>query len=747
MNMPRQAEPGDIHRTAEPAAEQPAAPAGPVADALLDAVLVLARAAGNPVERGTLVAGVPLIDGRLPIAEAEACCARAGLSLTPIDPKRLRPTMLPVLVIGSNGQAIALLARRGERFEGHLPGIRGAGTLSLADIQAECPEARWYAVRPALFFDQRSLLYAMPDAKRWFWDVFGRNRWIFKWALLGALSLNLFGALLPFYSMAVYDRVLPNNALDSLWVLTGAALVLIVFDLAMRVLRGYLVESAARRMDIALSAAIFARSLRLRAASRPASGGVLANTVRDFESVREFFASSTITAIGDLPFMALYIVLIALIGHGLALVPLALIPCILGIAWLMQRPLARAVAASSRESAQRTAHLFESMNGLDTIKALGAEAWSRNKWEKLTVAIAHNTLHTRELVAHANHASAALLALSNVLIVMVGAMMIGDQALTLGQLIAVTMLASRALQPAVQLSALGVRWQQTKVAMQALDQVMSAPVDEAAAALGAPPLEGHIEFRDVSFAYPRSPKLLDHFNLVIRPGEKVGFIGRLGSGKSTLLKLLLNLYGAESGHVLADRMPVTQFEPLSLRRQLGYVPQDVTLFHGSVRENIELGRSHGDAALAAAVRNACLDDVLTQLPAGLATQVGERGENLSGGQRQTVAIARALLAAPPVLLLDEPSSMIDPATEQRLITRLRALDGTLLLVTHRMAMLPLVDRLVVLDQGRIVADGPRDEVLRAVAQLGAPARTDARARPAEALPPSSNVSRMPAPGA
>jgi ATP-binding cassette, subfamily C, bacterial LapB len=709
-------------------------------------VLFLAKSHGNPAERATLIAGVPLVDGRLPQAEVEACCARAGLSLTALDPARIRPTMLPALVLGDNGRALVVLKRDGTRFECHVPGVAGVSWFEPDAIAVECPGARWFAVRPALFFDQRSLLYALPQVKTWFWDVFGRNRWIFKWSLLGALALNIFGALIPFYSMAVYDRVLPNNALDSLWVLSGAAVLLVMFELAMRVLRGYLVESAARRMDVALSSAIFSHCLKLRAASRPASGGVLANTVRDFESVREFFASSTLTALGDVPFMLIFLILIALIGHWLVLVPLTLIPIIFGIAWMMQKPLARAVSSSARESAQRTAHLFETMNGLDTVKSLGAEAWSRNKWEKLTVAIARNTLHTRELVAHASHASATLLALNNILIVLIGAILIGEQSLSMGQLIGVTMLASRALQPAVQLSALFVRWQQTKVAMNAIDQVMSAPVDEVAASISAPPLEGHIEFRDVTFGYPKSPPLLNGFNLVIGRGERVGFIGRLGSGKSTLLKLLLNLYAPQAGNVLVDQMLASQIEPLSLRRQLGYVPQDVTLFHGTVRENIELGRMRGDAALVDAIRAACLDEVLTQLPAGLSTQVGERGENLSGGQRQTVAIARALLCAPPILLLDEPSSMIDPATEQRLIGRLRALDNcTLLLVTHRMAMLPLVDRLVVVDRGRIVIDGPRDDVLRTLAQKGPPVRADAK--PPAAAITTATVGRVPATGA
>ncbi|MEF7614899.1 type I secretion system permease/ATPase [Aquincola sp. MAHUQ-54] len=693
----------------------------PPSDLLLEAVVFLARFFGTAGDHQALSGGWPA-GTRLDPDGLAACCARAGLALSPLSAADVRPAMLPALLTGRQGAVLVVLQREGDRFECHLPGIDGTRCLDRAALDAECPGARWQAVRPALFFDQRSLLYTLPAAQRWFWDVFGRNRWIFQWALLGTLALNVFGALIPFFSMAVYDRVVPNNALDSLWVLALAALLLVGFELGMKVLRGALVESAARRMDIALSAAIFARCLRLRAASRPASGGVLANVVRDFEAVREFFASSTLAVLGDLPFVLLFLLMIGLIGGWLVLVPLAAIPAMLLLAWALQKPLARHVAASAQQSAQRTAHLFETMNGLDTVKALGAEAWSRRKWEQLTVAIARQSLHTRELVSFGTYASASVVMLTSILLVVLGAVMIGEQALTMGQLIGVTLLSGRALAPVGQVAGLVVRWQQTRLAMGAIDQVMAAPTDDGEGpALQAPPLEGRIEFREVSFGYPNRPLLLDRLNLRVRPGERVGFIGKLGSGKSTLLKLLVNLHAASSGSVLVDDLVTTQLDPLSLRRQLGYVPQDVTLFHGSVRENIELGRTNGgDAALLAAVRSACLDETLAQLPAGLATPVGERGELLSGGQRQAVAIARALLTRPPVLLLDEPSSMMDPATEQRLIGQLRLLEGTtLLLVTHRMAMLPLVDRLVVLDRGRVVADGPRDEVLRALAQSGA----------------------------
>ncbi|MDP2433895.1 MAG: type I secretion system permease/ATPase [Pseudomonadota bacterium] len=687
----------------------------PAVDAVLDRLVFLARFFGRGVDAAQIVAGIPLPEGRITRRELAECAGRAGLSLTPCkaDPVQMRASALPVLAMTSEGEALVILKRDGERLECAQAGIDGLTWLPLATV-AEEYAGDWYYVRPVFYFDARSLLYQKQHPRRWFWDVFLENRAIYGWALLATAMVNLFGAVVPFFTMAVYDRVVPNNALDSLWVLTTAVVVVTVFDLLIKMLRSYLLESAGRRADVAMSSHIFAHSLKLRAASRPASGGVLANVVRDFESVREFFTSTTLTLLGDLPFMFFYIGVIALVGGWLALVPLVMVPIILISALLLRRPIGKILNENMKETAQRTAHLFETMNGLDTVKSLGADAWSRRKWEMLTVKISENAVRMREWSTFGTNLSATLTGLTTVLLIVFGALMIAEGKLTMGQLIAVSMLAARAMAPAAQLAGLIIRYEQTKLALSALDKVMASPIDEQVDSLHIANLRGQIEFRDVHFAYPDSPPLLKGLNLKIAPGEKVGFIGRIGSGKSTLLRMLVNLYGPDQGTVLIDGLSIGQIEPLSLRRRIGYVPQDVVLFHGDIRENILLGTTDvPDEQLLGAIRFACLEETLAQLPNGLGTQVGERGERLSGGQRQAVCITRAVAHQPNVLLLDEPTSMMDPATEQMLIQNLRRLQNvTLLLVTHRTAMLPLVDRLVVMDQGRAVLDGPRDAVLK-----------------------------------
>ncbi len=703
------------------------------ADAVLDRLLFLARYHGRAVEAGQLIGGVPLPEGRITAAELAECAGNAGLAVTPsqLAPEKIKSSMLPALVIDADGDAVVVLHRDGSRVECALPGVEGSHWIELDRLLADHP-GHWYFVRPVFHFDVRSLLYHLPQPRRWFWDVFKANRGIYQWALLGTVLINLLAIVIPFYTMAVYDRVVPNNALDSLWVLTTAAVAVTLFDMLMKLLRGYLLEAAARKADVALSAHIFTHSLRMRAASRPASGGVLANVVKDFETVRDFFTSTTLTLLGDLPFMLFFLLIIALVGGWLVLVPLAIIPLMIGSTWLLRRPLAKVLGENMKESAQRTAHLFEVMNGLDTVKGLGAEAWARRRWEMLTVQMAENGLRMREIMSFGSNLSATLTGLNMVLLVMFGAMLVAMQEMTVGQLIAVTMLSSRAIGPVAQIAGLIIRWEQTKLALHALDQIMAAPTDDQAGSVHMPALQGAVELRDVQFAYPNAQPLLKGVNLKIVPGEKVGFIGRIGSGKSTLLRLLLNIYTPDQGAVLVDRVSVAQMDPLSLRRQIGYVPQDVVLFHGDIRENILLGAANvSDADLLRAVRLACLEETLVQLPQGLGSEVGERGERLSGGQRQAVAIARALVQQPRLLLLDEPSSMMDPATEHQLIGHLRELkDTTLLLITHRTAMLPLVDRLVVMDQGRIVLDGPRDDVLR---RLQSPAVAGTAVAPAAAV--------------
>lgn len=718
-------------------------------DPILDQILFVSKYYGRSLEPDQLCGGIPMSSGRITLSDLEELSNRAGLAITQTReaPPRIKATLLPALMVTSEGDIIAILDRKKDQFEIRLAGVAGSQWISVSDLEQSAEKQVLYLVRPVFYFDERSLVYQLPKPHLWFWDTLKANRWIYGWALIATVLINIFGAAIPFFTMAVYDRVVPNNSLDSLWVLAIAAIAVILFDLVTKVMRSYLVDSAARKSDISLSSRIFAKTLSMRAVHRPASGGVLANIVRDFESVRDFFTSTTLTLLGDLPFMLFFLGLIWLIGGQLVLVPLALIPLSIGVSMLLRKPLSRIIDSQSQESSQRTAHLFEVMNGLDTVKCQGMETWARRKWEALGISLSGSNVKLREISAFGGYFSQLTTALTTVLLVSFGAILIARGELTMGQLIAVSMLSARALAPAAQLSGLIVRWQQTRMSLQALNQIMNAPTDEKTGdLLYLPALKGDIELRDLKFSYPEAPPSLRGINLKLSPGEKVAFIGRIGSGKSTLLKILLNLYEPTEGQALIDGIAAHQINPGSLRRAIGYVPQDIVLFHGDIRENIIAGSSDvTDAEILQALQTACLDDTLAQLPAGLATQVGERGERLSGGQRQAIAIARAIVRKPSVLLLDEPSSMMDPATENRLIQNLKTQlpETTVILVTHRMAMLPMTDRLVVFNQGQIVADGPREEVIK---HLGAAAEAAPIRRPAprKKAEPSSAEHQAPA---
>lgn len=713
--------------------EPTAAETGAALPPAIAALAFLAKHFGRRLDPRQLMTGLPVGAERAMSSDLlDECAARGGLRLTRVDadPGSLKASMLPALWLQEDGEAFVLMHREGTRLEcadARTGTVAWREAASLTDaVRGAC-----HVVRPVFFFDSRSLLYYVEEPARWFWDTLAANRSIYGWAILATVIVNLLGAAIPFYTMAVYDRVVPNNALDSLWVLTTAAVAFVLFDLITKMLRSYLLDAAGRRADLTLSSQVFAHSLRMRTASRPASGGVLANAVRDFESVREFFTASTLAMIGDLPFVLFYLVLIGIIGGKLVLIPLALVPIALGTAFYMQRPLGRVMKDISRDGAQRTAHLFEVMNGIDTVKALGGESWARQRWEMLCTKIAEASLKSREYSNFSNYFSTSLFSLETVLLVMFGALLISQGELTLGQLIATSMLASRAVAPVGQLASMIIRWEQTKLSLEALEKIMRTPTDDKRDGLFVSRISGNLELREVQFSYSEKSVALRGVSLQVKPGEHLGFIGRVGSGKSTLLKLLLNIYEPSAGSVLIDGIPVREFDPRALRRLVGYVPQDVVLFHGSIRDNLTLGAVDvTDEDLLSAVRLSGLDKLLTQLPDGLATEVGERGERLSGGQRQIVGLARALARRPKLLLLDEPTSMMDPATEQALIARLKAelRETTLLLVTHRMAMLPLVDRLVVMEQGQVALDAPTPEALKKLGGLrAAPQPTEAAA--------------------
>jgi ATP-binding cassette subfamily C protein LapB len=520
--------------------------------------------------------------------------------------------------------------------------------------------------------------------------------------------------------MQVYDRVVPNDALDTLWILSLGVFIVAAFDFAMRTLRGRYIDLAGSKADLTVSRRLFERLLGMRLANKPASAGAMAMTLREFETIREFFTSASISVLVDFPFVLIFIAVMGFIGGWLAMVPIVAIPAILLVGYFIQKQLARAMQKSLRQKAHRGSIMVESVTGLEIIKSRTAEGQMLRTWQSVNEAGAATADDIRRYSAHAINFAAFAYMLVYVITIIWGVYRISDGVMTLGALIASSILLGRAMAPVSGMASLLVKLSQSREALERLDGLMQTPVDRPAGAVFHRPedFRGALELRNVDFAYSADArKVVERLTVKIAAGEKVGIIGPIGCGKSTVARLLLGLYDPISGSVICDGLDIRQLDPAFYRSRIGYVEQSPFLFFGTIRENIAMGHPDvSSSALMQAAETAGVLDFVGDTAQGLELLVAERGENLSGGQRQAICLARALLLSPPVLVLDEPTSAMDPMSEEKFKQRLAAIaaNRTLIVLTHRASLLTLVDRLLVMDAGRFVADGPREAVLAAL---------------------------------
>lgn len=693
-------------------------------DPLLDCLVELARVHGRPATRAALIAGLPLEHGVLTPSLFPRAAARAGLSakLARRPLERIDPVLLPAVLMLNDEQACVLLGwdEGGENARLLFPET-GQGTVVMprADLLARYTGVAIFA-RPHFRFDKRAPQVGEVRLRHWFWGALADQWPVYRDVLAAALLINVMALTMPLFTMNVYDRVVPNRAFETLWVLALGVALVVVFDLVLRTLRGYFIDLASARIDMNLSSRIMERVLGVRMEARPAAVGSFAANLRSFESVRDFITSATVTTFIDLPFALLFVLVIAIIAWPIIFPVLAAMIFVIIYAYVLQHKMHELSETTYRAGALRNATLVESLTALETIKTQGAEGIMQNKWEKSVAFVARVNNQMRFLSAAATNGAMETQQLVNVLVVITGVYLIGEGMLSMGGLIACTMLSSRAVAPLGQVVGLLMQYHNAKVALTSLEQVMANPVERPADAnfVHRPELRGNIEFRDVAFSYPNTQvAALKGVNFSIPAGEKVVVIGRIGSGKTTLQKLLMGLYQTTGGAVSIDGVDVRQLDPADLRRNIGYVPQDVTLFYGTLRENIAIGAPYADdASILAAAEAGGLTEFVNRHPDGFEMMIGERGESLSGGQRQGVAIARAFLMDPPILLLDEPTSAMDFSSEQQFKQRLKtvAAHKTVIIVTHRNSLLDLATRIIVIDDGKVVADGPRDQVIQAL---------------------------------
>lgn len=728
-----------------PGAEQAMAAAPDAADAwsmdadpLLAAVMWLCQHHGIHRSEQSLLNGQAL-RGALKPQQAVEVLKQAGFSASLVQrpPAKILSLLMPVVLLLRNGDACVVTrripgkGRAPDTYEVAMPG--GDGDVCSASEAELLQEYSGYALIAALKPGARKRSDTQEDEEpgHWLWSTLKRFFPYYRSAMLAALLSNVLMIVTGLFTSVVYDRVIPNQAYVTLWSLGVGTLIAIAFDLAARQLRSYMIDMAGKKADLALGTMIFHQALAIRLEHRPESAGAFAHRLAQIELVRDFSASATISALTDLPFIFMFVLVTWLVAGPMVTVLLVAIPLILALTYAVQNVLRRHMQANMGQQADLHGVLIEAIEGLEDVRAAGAQGHFLQRYEEAHVSAAMSSLKARSLSSWVNNFTMIAQQLITIVMLIWGVHLIGAGQLTGGALIAAVMFGGRAIAPLGTVVNLASRFQGARAAMKSLNLLMSLPTerDLHKRYLSRPAFHGQLALRDVRFAYPQgtqqhAPVVLNGINLNIQPGERVALLGKIGSGKSTLLRLLGGLYQPSEGFVEVDGIDLRQIDPADFRAHVGFVSQEPRLFQGTLRDNVFLGRSNADPHhFLQVARLTGLDKIAAAHPAGYDLPVGEMGCLLSGGQRQLVALARCLVTHPQILLLDEPTSSMDAQAESNFIQHLKTAvaDRTLVVVTHRPALLDVVDRVVVVDRGRILADGPKAQVLAALSgQKAAP---------------------------
>lgn len=693
-------------------------------DSLLSCLVFLTRFYGRSKSAESLRAGLPYDErGMSPKVFCESA-ERLGIKTQVVNReniKKIPEAVLPVILICENDQAVILLKRDKDEVLIYAPDENKKKTISLSDLKHRYAGYAIF-VQPRSEFHNPESVHKKDIDRHWFWSVVEENKGIYMMVMVAAIFVNLFALVSPLFIMNVYDRVIPNNAIETGWALGIGALTIFVFDLILRTLRGYLIDIAGRRIDVIAARRIYDQVLNMQIGGKPKSSGVFANMLRDFDTVRDFFTSATITGVVDLPFTLLFLFVIYQIGGGIALLLVGLIIAVLLVGYVIQFPLKALVRKATQSSEAKHGLLVETIQGLETIKSIVADGRFRAKYGDHVAESAAYGQGTRFVSSIGVNAASFVQQTASIMVVLMGMYMVQDAALTVGGLIACVILAGRAIAPIGQVANLMTRYHHATSALRTVENIMDMPVERPHDNnfLHRPELKGKITFDQVDFTYPGTDrKILNGVSFTINKGEKVGIIGRVGSGKSTIARLMMGLYNPEAGTALIDDTDYRQVDPADLRRHMAYIAQDVVLFSGTVRDNIAASTPQAtDEDVLQAAEIAGVHDFVSRHPMGYDAPIWEHGEGVSGGQRQAIALARAALLKPEVLVCDEPTNAMDTQSEAafRHYVQKDIKGSTLILITHKHSLMDIVDRLILVDQGNIILDGKRDEVIAALSK-------------------------------
>lgn len=703
-------------------------------DSLLDSLVLYTRLFHRPFSAESLLQGLPLgnnEEDQLLFSKNSSksmfsrAAARAGLKTTIIEKpiKDILKLQLPVILLLSNENSCILDSFNEDKTKAK---IIFAGVddpleewVSVEELEDEYLGFA-FMLKKVYEYEQgnNKKTLAIDNQKHWFWNTLGFSKTIYIDCIIASLLINLFVLATPLFTMNVYDRVIPNNAQETLLVFTIGIVTVFLLDALLKFIRTYFLEMAAKKSDIIMSSIIFERVLDMQMSEHPKSVGSFANNLRSFDSIRSFLTSATLNVLIDFPFAILFLIVIFYLGGYLVLVPIFIICLIIIYAYFIKDPLKKSLEATYEASAKKNGILIESLQNIETIKAQGMAGNVQYTWEESTGEIANKGLKSKLISASIPTITGLLVGLNTVLIVVFGVYLIQDFQLTMGGLIATMILSGRAIAPMGQIVSLITNYEDTKQSYRMLDEIVNKQLERPLAKefVRKPVINGNIEFRNVSFKYPQSEAYaLRNVTFKINSGEKVAFIGRIGSGKSTIAKLILKLYEPEEGSILIDGIDISQIDPADLRKSISYVPQDIQLFRGTIRQNIlGIHKFIDDEWMLDCSKTSGTDEFVRIHPAGYDMPIGERAQGLSGGQRQSVGIARALINNADIWMFDEPTNAMDQTSESIVLRNLnnKIADKTLLLVTQKMNMIDLVDRIIVMNFGEKVLDGPKDEVIR-----------------------------------